>query len=169
MFSFSIIVCLYAVLCTGLMAGLFFSWSCSVVPGIKNLPDNMYLAAMQSMNKAILNPLFLIVFLSAPLAAVLSTCLQLRQPVNLSLLLFASGTVILLTGVHGLTIAGNVPLNEKLDAFNLRGAKRPDLAAFRLGFESSWNRMNDIRSYCSALAFACMLLSLGLQLSAKHL
>ena len=44
---------------TGLMAGLFYSWSISVTPGIARLVDKEYLASFQAMNRAIINPLFI--------------------------------------------------------------------------------------------------------------
>jgi len=43
---------------TSLIAGLFYAYSCSVNPGLRRLADKEYLTAMQSINKAILNPVF---------------------------------------------------------------------------------------------------------------
>ena len=47
---------------TGLAAGLFYSWSVSVTPGIGRLGDKEYLAAFQAMNRAIINPVFMLCF-----------------------------------------------------------------------------------------------------------
>jgi len=54
-------------LITGLMAGLFFAWSCSVMPGLARLSDDEFLSSMQSMNRAIQNPLFFCCFFGAAL------------------------------------------------------------------------------------------------------
>lgn len=51
-----------ATLLTGLVAGLMFAFYISVNPGLSVLEDIGYLKAMQSINKAILNPVFLLVF-----------------------------------------------------------------------------------------------------------
>jgi uncharacterized membrane protein len=50
---------LIAVILTGLIAGLFFAYACSVNLGLTRLADAEYLKAMQSINGAILNPWFL--------------------------------------------------------------------------------------------------------------
>ena len=50
-----IIILAFAILSTGLMAGIFFTWSNAVKPGIGKLSDKEYLKALQSMNRVILN------------------------------------------------------------------------------------------------------------------
>ena len=44
---------------TALIAGLLYAYSCSVNIGLGRLADAEYISAMQSINKAIQNPLFL--------------------------------------------------------------------------------------------------------------
>ena len=51
----------------GLMAGLFFAFSVAVMRALGRLPAAHGMAAMQSINVAILNPLFLSVFLGTAL------------------------------------------------------------------------------------------------------
>ena len=53
------IILAMAILLTGLMAGIFFTWSNAVKPGIGKLSDLEYLRALQSMNRVILNKLLL--------------------------------------------------------------------------------------------------------------
>ncbi|MBD3661527.1 MAG: DUF1772 domain-containing protein, partial [Arenibacter algicola] len=50
------------ILLTGLSAGLCFTWSNAITPGIGRLNDPGYLMSFQQMNRAIINPLFLLVF-----------------------------------------------------------------------------------------------------------
>ena len=57
-----IIILASAILSTGLMAGIFFTWSNAVKPGIGKLSDIEYLKALQSMNRVILNIPFKIIF-----------------------------------------------------------------------------------------------------------
>ena len=56
------IILALAILLTGLMAGIFFTWSNAVKPGIGKLSDIEYLRALQSMNRVILNNAFKIIF-----------------------------------------------------------------------------------------------------------
>ena len=60
--SFKSIILFGAVVLTGLSAGLFCAWSVSVIPGTKRVADLAYLETMQSINRAILNPVFFLIF-----------------------------------------------------------------------------------------------------------
>lgn len=51
-----------AAVTTGLVAGLFFAYQVSVNPAFKKLPDGEYIRAMQAINVAIQNPIFLSCF-----------------------------------------------------------------------------------------------------------
>ena len=50
---------------TGLMAGIFFTWTNAVKPGISKLRDLEYLKSFQSMNRVILNIPFKLLFIGA--------------------------------------------------------------------------------------------------------
>ena len=65
------IILAIAILFTGLMAGIFFTWSNAVKPGIGKLSDIEYLTALQSMNRVILNNTFKLVFIGADIAVAL--------------------------------------------------------------------------------------------------
>ncbi len=64
---------LVTALASGLVAGLFYSYACSVNPGLGALSDANYLAAMQSINIAILNPVFISSFMGALVLLPVST------------------------------------------------------------------------------------------------
>ena len=48
-----------ATLVTGLVAGLSFAYSCSVMPGLAATDDRTFVGTMQSINRRILNGWFL--------------------------------------------------------------------------------------------------------------
>lgn len=157
--TFSNITLVVTALTTALMAGLFFAWSCSVTPGLARLPTTEYLASFQTMNRAILNPVFLCCFMGTLFLLPLSAYLQYSQPVGTRfwLLLFAS--VLYVVGVFGVTIAGNVPLNDMLDKFQLNGASAETMEALRIKFEKPWNKLNMIRTVCSIASVLCVILA----------
>ena len=68
-----------AVVLTGLMAGIFFTWSNAVKPGIGKLSDIEYLSAFQSMNRVILNPSFKALFIAAIIATIILPFLYRNQ------------------------------------------------------------------------------------------
>ncbi|MCP9969420.1 anthrone oxygenase family protein [Actinomadura madurae] len=64
------ITLLLATLSSGLVAGLMFTYACSVMPGFGRSSDRTLVEGMQNINRAIINPWFLIPFLgSLPLIA----------------------------------------------------------------------------------------------------
>jgi uncharacterized membrane protein len=63
-----------------------------------------------------------------------------------------AATVIYLIGVFGLTVFGNVPLNNTLDRFKFRIASEKETALQRANFEERWNNLNTIRTVSSTLA-----------------
>src|SRR5688572_10813811 len=109
--TFPTIVLIVTGTTTGLIAGLFYAYSCSINPGLGRLPDEAYLTAMQSINKAILNPVFFISFMGTLILLPLCTYLHYRQPVSPKFILLLIATALYLVGVFGVTIFGNVPLN----------------------------------------------------------
>ena len=144
---------------TALIAGLFFAWSCSVTIGLARIPDTMYIAAMQAMNRAILNPVFLICFVGNVLLLPLSAYMFYSTPVSTRFILLVTAAVVYLVGVFGVTILGNVPMNESLDAFDLSAASPADIAAQRIAFEKPWNTLNMVRSVASTLSVVLVIIA----------
>ena len=139
------------------MAGLFYAYVCSVSPGLGRLADADYLAAMQAINRAILNPVFFIAFFGTPLLLPLSTWQHYGQPVSTRFWLLLVATFVYWVGIVGVTGFGNIPLNDALDAFDLRAASAEQIAAQRVTFEVPWNTWNLIRTVASVLAFLLVL------------
>ncbi|MDO6434734.1 DUF1772 domain-containing protein [Flavitalea sp. BT771] len=138
---------------SGLMAGLFFAYACSVNPGLGRLSDASYLAAMQSINRAILNPVFLIVFTGTALLLPVSTWRIFERPASLPFYYLLAASVIYVVCVFGFTMIGNVPLNDRLDAFDLSAASPEALARMRTDFEGPWNAWHLVRTIAATLSF----------------
>jgi uncharacterized membrane protein len=128
------------------MAGLFFSWSCAITAGLGRLPDTAYLAAMQSINRAILNPLFFSCFFGAAVLLPVSAWLAYTPVLSFRFWLLSGAAACYLAGVMGVTIFGNVPLNEALDAFSLDHAPADAIVRQRAAFETRWNALNSLRT-----------------------
>jgi uncharacterized membrane protein len=149
-----------AVLLSGLLAGLFYGYVCSVNIGLGRLSDLEYLRAMQSINSAILNPLFFLSFLGVLLLLPIVTWSAYTTDPSIHFYLLLSATVIYLIGVFAVTIIGNVPLNEALANYNFDGAMEQELLSCREAFESPWNTLHLIRTVASVLTFFLSLLSI---------
>ncbi|PTT04174.1 DUF1772 domain-containing protein [Pedobacter sp. HMWF019] len=154
---FPLVVLVFTTIMAALVAGLFYSWSCSVIPGLSRLSDKNYIAAMQSINKAILNPVFFVSFIGTLVLLLLSTYQFYVRPLSIQFWLLAIATLIYAIGVLGITIFGNVPLNDQLAIFDLSSAGPTEIAAHRMQFEAAWNNFNTIRtiSAISVLVVIC--------------
>jgi uncharacterized membrane protein len=154
--EFKAFVFILGTLFTGLMAGLFYSWSFSVVLGLRHLGDREYIRAMQSMNRAILNPAFFIIFFGSLICLPVTTYLY-RADNQFELILIA--TIIYLAGVFGVTALGNIPLNRSLEAFTVDSSSDEDAKGRRFGFEGRWNRLNLVRTITSVVAFILLIVA----------
>jgi uncharacterized membrane protein len=135
---------------TALIGGLFYVYSCSVVLGLGKLPDAEYLKAMQNINREILNPVFFMSFMgTAVLLPVSAFLFRGQQPVFIFLLVAA---LVYLIGVFGVTIAGNVPMNDALDRFDVANATLETVKQMRDQFENRWNFLNNIRTSFSVVS-----------------
>ena len=150
---------LIAAFLTALIAGLFYSYSCSVNAGLGKLPDAAYLAAMQSINREILNPLFFMSFMGTLFLLPLATWLQFGNPVSTRFYFMLAATLVYAIGTFGVTILGNVPLNNALDGFQLQSASPGLLHQQRELFEKPWNRLHSIRTIANAIALILVLVA----------
>lgn len=148
-----------AILLTGLMAGIFFTWSNAVKPGIGKLSDIEYLRSLQSMNRVILNKAFLGIFMGAVVAVVLAPIFHFKPYHSNIFWLLIFAFVIYWVGVFGVTIFGNIPLNETLDKINLETTTQEGLKALRIIIEDKWNKFNLIRCYSSVITFTLLIIS----------
>ena len=138
----------------GLTAGIFYCWSVSVTPGLALLPDKEYITAFQSLNRAILNPLFLLCFMGMVFLLPLSAFISYHKPPPAAFWLLCTASLVYIVGVMGVTMAANVPMNEALDKFNAAAASPSDLSATRTSFEAQWNFLNNIRTLSCVISFA---------------
>lgn len=142
---------------TALMGGLFYAYSCSVTPGLGRLSDAGYLLAMQSINRAILNPVFFASFLGSVVLLPLCTWAYFSYAVSPGSWCLLGATFVYFAGVFGVTIGGNVPLNNALDKADFAAAGEAELAMHRAAFERRWNRLNTVRTVAAVLTVALVI------------
>lgn len=148
-----------ALLASGLMAGLFYAYSISVIWGLDRAPPQAAIDSMNGINVAIINPLFLSVFMGAPVVAALAAFLFWQSGQTTAMWLFAGAALVYAVGTFGVTMAMNVPMNDAL----ARTGVSPDVATARqiwAGFTSGWMPWNHLRAAAATLAL--LLAGLGL-------
>jgi uncharacterized membrane protein len=145
---------------TALIAGLFYAYSCSVNPGLGKLSDEAYILAMQSINRAILNPVFFASFMGTLFLLPISTWLQYRSGGTSTAFYFLfAATIIYAVGTFGVTLVKNVPLNEALDKFNVKSASLEEMARQRRLFQAPWNNFNNIRTIANIASLVLVIIA----------
>jgi uncharacterized membrane protein len=151
------IVLLITAVSTSLIGGLFYAYACSVTLGLGRLSDAAYLSAMQSINRAILNPVFFASFMGTLLLLPVSTYMSYDGTLSLGFWLLLGAAIIYAAGVFGVTMFGNVPMNELLDKLDLKSLSPAEIAEQRKRFEGPWNTLNNIRTVASFLAIVLVI------------
>jgi uncharacterized membrane protein len=143
-----------SIIATGLMSGLWYGWTVSVIPGTRRVADANYVDTMQHINRAIINPAFIIPFMGIPALIGVAAFLQFRSGDARRgwLLVGAAGTYVI--GVLGVTVGANVPLNDALDAFDLARSNDQAIGDRRHSYETPWNRWHYLRTAANVGAFA---------------
>lgn len=133
----------------GLVAGVFFAFSSFVMAALGRLPAAEGISAMQSINVLAVTPAFMTALFGTGLA-----CLGLvlwaviswgEQPAALVL----AGCALYLVGAIGVTIACNVPLNNRLAKLHPRDARA---VGFWDEYLAKWTAWNHVRTAASLAA-----------------
>lgn len=148
------------IILTGLLAGLFYGYQCSVINGLGRLGNREYLLAFQHVNSAILNPVFFLSFIGSLIVMIVTTMVMYRSGNTALFPYLLAATAIYAIGVFGITIACNVPLNNAVAALNIQAATSEEIGRMRLGFEAKWNKWHLIRTVASTISFAILVLPL---------
>jgi uncharacterized membrane protein len=141
-----------ATLATGLITGAFFIYAVAIMPGLGETDDRTFVGAFQAIDRAIINPLFMLGFLGALVFTGVAALLHLTEDV-LALILVAFA--LYLVGFVS-TIRINVPLNDAIKAAG-DPDRIVDLAGVRQRFdEPRWVRWNTIRTVLLLIAFGLL-------------
>ncbi|MEL7215815.1 MAG: anthrone oxygenase family protein [Pseudomonadota bacterium] len=136
--------------CIGLMGGFFFAWTNPAMMGFARTSPATYVAAMQSINAAVQNPVFFVLFFgTVPLGLLVAAASGFAPAVVFAALCYGFAVAI--------TIFGNVPMNSEMAEWTLDALPPArEIEAFRL----RWMHLNTAR--CVACCAGLMALSLHL-------
>ncbi len=144
-----------SILGTGLVAGIFFTFSTFVMQALARLKPFEGIRAMQAINVTVLNPWFFTAFFGTGMALLLLALLPVmghdvpdHVAVVIAALLYNIGTI-------GVTIARNVPLNNRLEKLD---AESTEAHEFWQIYLQKWVFWNHVRTVAAAAACACLLI-----------
>lgn len=139
-----------------LMAGLFFVFSVAVMRALAQLPAHQGIKAMQTINTAIVNPVFLAVFLGTALGCVTTIILGVMQVGQVPWLAVV-GALVYLMGSLVVTAAFNIPRNNRLAALAPTDASS---AVYWSTYLAEWTAWNHVRSLAALVATGLLILAM---------
>jgi uncharacterized membrane protein len=146
-----------ATLLTGLMAGFFYAYACSVMVGLARTDDYTFIATMQWINATVRNTAFAPAFFGSLLLTTVAAAVAMKLRRRNA---FWVVTAAVLYGAAFLiTMMFNVPLNNELAA---AGAPDhiADLAGVRDDFQGPWVAWNLVRTMFATGSLAALCVAL---------
>lgn len=145
-------VTLLAGVLSALLAGPYLAFSLTVMPSLARLPDAVLVSVMSTVNRVIVRPAFVVLFLGAPVVAVAAMVLALVAGAPVVLVL--AGALLQVASI-GITIGVNIPLNTALD--HADPADAGDVVRAREAFERPWVRAHGVRTAVTTLGAVALL------------
>lgn len=152
------VVTLLAAIGCGLNAGVFFAFSSFVMAALKRLPAATGIAAMQSINVLAVTFMFMSALFGTALLCLGLGAWALIGSGDRPTALLVIGPAIYLVGTIAVTIAGNVPMNNRLANLD---ASAPDSAAYWSEYTTAWTRLNHLRTIAALIAAALLTIALA--------
>lgn len=141
----------------GVMAGTFFVFSTSVMSALAKLPPAQGIAAMQAINLAVVNPLFMLALFGTAIACVVLIVAALLGWGDLRTGWILAGSILYLAGGIVVTVAFNIPRN---DALAKLAPDSPVGAASWTRYVTEWTAWNHVRTGGCVAALFCFIQAL---------
>jgi uncharacterized membrane protein len=142
-----------AALGSALMAGLFFTFSNTAMTAFGKLPPAIGIAAMQSINITILNPIFFVVFMGTSALSALLALIALFNFAQAWALPLLAGSLCYFIGSLLVTMIFNVPLNNRLAKATPESAEGATVWAEYLRVWTAWNHLRTVLSLAATALF----------------
>ena len=143
----------FSIISTGIMAGVYFTFSAFVMRALDEIEAPAGMLAMQSINRVIVNSAFLPLFFLSTIASVVLCGLALFDLGRAGAFWLLSGSTIYVLGMFVVTIAGNVPLNNRLEA---TVAAEPEGADMWRIYLRKWKVWNHVRTACCTISMGLL-------------
>ncbi len=112
---------------------------------------------MQSINITVINPWFMAAFFLPGVASLVLTAIVLKDWSQTSSIYLLAGILLYLFGTIGVTIAGNIPLNEALAAVQPNSIEGATLWTKFLSEWTLWNHIRTVAGLLAAISFVIAL------------
>lgn len=131
------------IICTGLMAGIYATFSLIIMRSLATLGPLTSATVMNTINREILKTLFLPIFFGSTVlfALAIAQALFSHYDGNVALLIIAA--VVYWLGMFAVTVIGNVPMNNRL---NQLATNERQLKLYWTHYVIRWTQLNHVRT-----------------------
>jgi len=152
--SFATLLIAATAISSAVVGGVFFAFSSFVMRALTRIPLEQGIAAMQSINIVVINPVFMTALFGTGVACAAVAVYAVMGWHGPGSAWLIAGSLSYLLGTIVVTVVGNVPLNDAL------GAISPDsghAATYWVHYARQWTAWNHVRTISSILAAALFL------------
>ena len=142
-YDWTLYVILFLALWSAVIGGVFSAFSEFIMKALLQSDTSCGIEAMQEINKTVIPTQFVAGIMIIPvlsIALAIYWLIAFEGPARLMLILAAA---VYVSSVFLVTMFGNVPMNNKLDALD---AKNPEAAVYWKEYGRDWTRFNHVRS-----------------------
>ena len=148
----------FSALSAGIMAGVYFTFSVFAMRSFAQLGDEAGARAMQEINRVIVQSAFLPLFFLSTLTCAALVVLGFLGMAGARPELAIAGGAVYVLGMFVVTVVGNVPLNNKLDAVD---AASEEGKAVWAEYLTRWTRLNHVRTLACIVAMGLLIGAIG--------
>ncbi len=148
----------FATLSVGIMAGIYFAFSLFVMQSLDALEHPSGMLAMQAINRIIVRSLFLPLFFASSLACLLLAVFGVMQWGSAGAWQMVAGGALYVIGMLVVTMVGNVPLNNALEATD---ANDPEAEAMWRLYMRRWLPWNHVRTVSCTVSLVLLIAAIA--------
>jgi uncharacterized membrane protein len=137
----------------GLLAGLYFAFSAFIMTALGRIGQAAGIAAMKAINVAILQSLFMPLFLGTTATSAALAVMALFRWGEPGAMAMVAGGVLFVLGMFVVTMIFNVPLNNALAAAEPASSEAASLWARYLADWTMWNHARTVSSTVACALF----------------
>ena len=161
-YDWTVYFCLFLGLWSAVVGGVFSAFSEFIMSALRQAEAESGINAMQEINKTVIKTQFVAgIILISVFSAVFGiyAAMQFSGSARIALIL---APIVYISSVFLMTIAGNVPMNDKLERFDRRSA---EAIAYWPTYVRVWTRLNHVRTIGSVATAAIYLIGTLLLIS----
>jgi uncharacterized membrane protein len=142
---------LVSIIGCAVIAGAFFAFSTFIMNALSRLPPAQGIAAMQSINITVINPLFMTALFGTAAACAWLAISALPKLPQADAVYLLVGSLLYIIGAIGVTIAFNIPLNDALAKVSPDSTEGGNLWIRYLTEWTFWNHIRTLAALASAV------------------